>query len=106
MNTILLLKLTGTIPKFELGKLALTRALNDDVAGNISIAKFVNDSLKKYVRMDWGDCGEEDSKFNNSAIQNGGSRILAKYSHSKFGDIYIITEYDRSITTMLYTGDY
>jgi len=106
MNIILLVKLTGIIPKFELGKLALTRGLNDDVAGNINIAKFVNDSLKKYVRKDWGDCDEEDTELNNLAVQDGGSRILAKYSHFKFEDIFIITELDRSVTTMLYTNEY
>ena len=48
-----------------------------------------------------------DKKYyllNEDAIEND-ERILARYNTSR-GDIYIITERDRSYTTMLYVGEY
>ena len=43
--------------------------------------------------------------MNDEAIKNGNDRILASYETSK-GKIYIITENDRSATTILFTNEY
>lgn len=58
----------------------------------------------KYCKCDWGDTCEEDVRSNNEAVKNG-ERILAAYM---YGDtkIWIITEWDRSATTILFPEKY
>lgn len=58
----------------------------------------------RYVVGDWGDTCEEDAKFNDISVDQG-ERILAVY---KRGDwtIWIITEWDRSCTTILFPEEY
>ena len=48
---------------------------------------------------------EEDKQMNDEAIKSGNDRILAAYETSK-GNIYIITEHDRSATTILFADEY
>ena len=55
----------------------------------------------RYCKKDWGDIPEEDKRMNDL----DDDRIVARYN-SKHGDIYIITEWDRSYTTILFTNEY
>lgn len=48
---------------------------------------------------------EEDKQMNDEAVRSGNNRILASYETSK-GKIYIITEHDRSATTILFANEY
>ena len=98
--------------KFNLGQLVMTRAINDRVAKEEKFAKFIYDSLDKYKKCDWGELCEEDKQLNNEAVANG-DRIVAAYIYDKNdvsfmgeGKIYIITEWDRSATTILYPHEY
>lgn len=100
--------------KFKLGQLVATRAVNDRVADDEAFAIVVTESLKRYMACDWGDTCEEDKKSNDEALRNG-DRILAAYTidpakgKSKgFGDntLWIITEWDRSVTTILFPDEY
>jgi hypothetical protein len=61
-------------------------------------------AIDKYLRCDWGDTCKSDQELNNLSLKDG-SRILAKYCTSK-GDVFIITEVDRSITTVLFASEY
>lgn len=53
---------------------------------------------------DWGNIGVDDWDLNNQALLDG-SRIFASYPTCK-GDIWIITEADRSATTVLFPDEY
>jgi len=81
----------------------MTRGVNDLVADNEHFAKFVWDSLKKYRAGDWGDLCDEDKRLNDEAIDSG-SRILAAYEGMY--KIWVITEHDRSATTILFPDEY
>ena len=48
---------------------------------------------------------EEDAEMNTEAVNNGDDRILAVYKTCK-GNIWIITEWDRSVTTILFPSEY
>lgn len=89
--------------KFELGSLVTTRevALRRE---NKDFDKFVMDSIARYTQCDWGDTCDEDKKTNDYAVKNN-ERILAVY---KCNDttIWIITEWDRSVTTVLFPSEY
>lgn len=92
--------------KFTLGQIVTTRAIHDDIADNSKFAKEVLDCLRRYANADFSDMEyAEDVQANMDAIKNGDDRIFATYNTSK-GKIYIITEWDRSVTTILYPEDY
>lgn len=90
--------------KFELGQLVTTANVDNQMLENKSFYNFVCVSLGRYMKCDWGDTCKEDAKQNDAAIV-AGDRILAVYKH---GDttIWIITEWDRSATTILFPEDY
>lgn len=91
--------------KFSLGQVVMTRGINNDIADNEQFAKDVESALAKYTNCDWGKTCEEDKPWNDSAVEHGNDRILAVYDSCK-GDIWIITEWDRSATTILYPDEY
>ena len=47
----------------------------------------------------------DDKLLNDEAAKNGDDRIVAKYKTSK-GDIFIITEWNRTETTILFANEY
>ena len=62
--------------------------------------------LDRHVRADWGDQLEfEDILANEQALVDG-ERLLSKYQVSPGISIYIITEADRSMTTLLLPEEY
>jgi hypothetical protein len=91
-------------PQFIFGRLCLTRGVNNKVADSAHFARFITGSLARHRKGDWGDLGEEDKKANDSALKTGG-RLFSAYV---FGDekIWIITEADRSATTVLFPEEY
>jgi hypothetical protein len=62
-------------------------------------------ALARHSRCDWGDVCEEDAALNNTALHDG-SRLLSVYHDSKGTKFWIITEADRSATTILLPEDY
>lgn len=68
---------------------------------------FVDQSMARYVQCDWGDTCEEDWQSNDDAVKEG-DRILAEYREPNHPDwrIWIITEWDRSATTILFPDEY
>lgn len=90
--------------KINIGQLVVTRAVNDEMAKNPKFTKFVMDSLVKYRNCDWGETHPEDKGLNDKAIINDW-RVVAKYKNESF-EIFIITEWDRSATTILFPEDY
>ena len=91
--------------KFNMGTVVMTRTVNNTIADNEQFAKEIMASLLKYTDCDWGDMCQEDKKLNDSAVKSGLNRILAAYKTSE-GKVYIITEHDRSYTTILFANEY
>ena len=86
-------------------KLYQTCGINNAVADDINFAKEIVNALGKYAIMDWGDTCKSDYVDNNNAVYYGMDRVVAKYETSK-GNIFIITEWDRSATTILFAREY
>ena len=61
--------------------------------------------LARYANGDWGDVCKEDWKSNDEALKNG-LRLLSEYKLPDGRRIWIITEWDRSATTLLFPEDY
>lgn len=90
--------------KLTLGRVVATCRI-DCAIGEPSYAKEVIRAFSRYKDLDWGDLGEEDKQANEDALKKGDDRILAAYDTSR-GKIYIITEWDRSYTTIMFADEY
>ncbi len=89
---------------FEIGKLVTTIEVSKAMEKDDRFSYDVINSIRRFVREDWGDIPQEDAQENAFAIENG-LRIIGAYptSHKR---IWIITEADRSITTILFPSEY
>jgi hypothetical protein len=89
-------------PKFSLGKTFATAAVTAWAEReNIDLSKL----MWKHHCGDWGDqLNPEDRQANEDALAQG-TRIFSSY---KVGErkIYIITEHDRSMTTVMLASEY
>ena len=61
--------------------------------------------LGRHQAGDWGDLGEEDTQANQRALEVG-ERLLSVYRTPSGIKTYVITEWDRSVTTILLPEDY
>lgn len=61
--------------------------------------------LQRHAACDWGNLEKEDKKLNDEAVKNGG-RILSAYLLKDKTKLWIITEADRSSTTILLPEEY
>lgn len=92
--------------KFNLGKVVVTSGINYDMEMSKEFREEILNCLAKYTSCDFSDMKyPEDVQSNYDAIASGEDRIFATYNTSK-GEIYIITEWDRSCTTILFPEDY
>ncbi|MFC1989797.1 hypothetical protein ACFLVW_04480 [Chloroflexota bacterium] len=89
----------------NMGRLLMTRGVNDLVAEDETFAKFVMSSLTRHRRGDWGNLTDEDIQENELSLKEG-YRLLSAYEAEGLPKIWIITEADRSATTILFPDEY
>jgi hypothetical protein len=88
--------------KFLLGRIVATPgALAALSQANQDPAEFPS----RHQHGDWGDVEEEDKKENEFSVLNN-LRILSAYSLTTGVKLWVITEADRSVTTILLPSDY
>jgi hypothetical protein len=61
--------------------------------------------LKRHASGDWGDVPPDDAQANHVALKSG-SRVFSSYHIGPNARIWIITEADRSVTTLLLPSEY
>ena len=61
--------------------------------------------LDRHVNGDWGEVPEADKQENERSVEQG-FRILSAYTTSAGDTIWILTEADRSATTILLPEEY
>jgi len=88
-----------TPPKFHPGKVYATRGV---MALGVDLTPF----LDRHVRADWGDQLDFDDILANEQALVDGERLLSKYQVLPGVNLYIITERDRSLTTVLLPEEY
>jgi hypothetical protein len=87
---------------FELGRTVATPgALQALEAAGQQPAQF----LDRHASGDWGEVNDEDKRENDFSVREG-FRILSAYTTSAGEKIWIITEADRSATTILLPEEY
>lgn len=89
----------------KLGQIVTTKGIQALAHENVKFREFCAFSLCRYTCEDWGDTCASDWKMNDEALKKGDERIVAKYNN-EIGDIFIITEWDRSVTTILFCDEY
>ena len=89
-------------PRFPLGRVLATPGALDLLDRTATNAL---DLLKRHQCGDWGDVPPEDAAENDFSVANG-LRILSSYRVSPTERIWIITEADRSATTLLLPQEY
>jgi hypothetical protein len=88
--------------RFAIGQVFITPGAQEalDAAGQTAIQ-----FLRRHVSMDWGEVSEEDAQENELALREG-FRLLSAYRTSAGTRIWIITESDRSFSTVLRPDEY
>lgn len=82
-----------------LGQVVITRNALDVLSKDAVYA-----ALARHQAGDWGEVCDEDRGLNDEALKDG-SRVLSVY-HDGETKFWIITEADRSATTVLLPEDY
>jgi hypothetical protein len=94
--------------KFALGRIAYTQGVERACTPEFMVA-----CLKRHAQGDWGVMVPPDREVNDQAMASGG-RLHSAYAIDEtllcrgFGDncLWIITEVDRSVTTLLLPAEY
>ncbi len=84
-------------PLFPLGQIVAT-------PGAIELGVDFAPYLAMHQRGYWGDVSQEDWHENDLSVKNG-FRILSAYGEGN-GRFWVITEHDRSVTTILKPDEY
>ena len=86
--------------RFSLGQLYATPGVLAEVS-----TEDISAALARHAMGDWGDLGQEDIERNNNAL-NDARRLLSSYRSTERVKFWIITEWDRSVTTVLLPCEY
>lgn len=116
----------GSCPSkpLPLGRLVITQGVSTKLMENIrslssdemvqfaAVQMFIKRYLSRHSTGDWGDLDEHDTQANAMALEEG-TRVMSVYNdveyiegHPTKDRIYIITEHDRSATTILFPREY
>ena len=85
---------------FKLGDIFVTLG-----ALEVILKEDMNLVLQRHANGDWGEVCKEDWELNDEALELG-HRILSVYTSSNGVKFWIITEADRSATTILLPEEY
>ena len=89
-------------PLFPLGQVVTTPGA---LAALEKAGQGPQDFLSRHVRGEWGDLCEEDQRENAFSLERG-FRLFSSYQTKMGAKLYVITEADRSATTILLPEEY
>lgn len=87
---------------FATGRLLVT---NGALEATKKVGQGLEPLIDRHMAGDWGDLEREDKVQNDEALKLG-NRVLSSYNLSDGVKVWIITEWDRSATTILLPSDY
>ena len=110
-------------PRFRLGQVVMTAGVKEH-CGQLEFDQFCKQSLNRHMIGDWGDVDQfwkqslnrhalcdwgnlcpQDKQGNDMSLKNG-FRLVSAYESPNLPKIWIITEGDRSVTTILFPDEY
>ena len=89
-------------PLFDLGQLVATPGA---LATLQKTGQNVMEFLSRHIVGDWGELPKEDKDENTLSVEKG-LRLLSSYRTTAGDKIWVITEADRSHTTLLLPDEY
>src|SRR5712671_3005430 len=91
-----------SVTRFALGQTYVTPGAEEAlmIAGQTGI-----EFLRRHVSADWSELSDEDARENELSLREG-FRVLSTYRTTKGEKLWIITEADRSSTTILLPSEY
>jgi len=92
----------STVTRFALGQTFITPGAEEalQIAGQTAI-----EFLRRHMSCDWGELSDDDVQENELSLKKG-FRLLSNYRTAKGQQLWIITEADRSATTVLLPAEY
>jgi hypothetical protein len=88
------------VAKFPLGHLVATPGVLESIPH-----EEIQSAFNRHANTDWGTLDEEDRASNDRALMEG-TRLLSAYESTAGTRFWIITEWDRSVTTILLPMEY
>ncbi len=89
-----------TAAKFSVGQIVITQGASSELSQDDVLW-----GLIRHMSGDWGELDEHDWKENDAALQYG-FRLFSQYCVRGGAKFWIITEHDRSVTTILVPSEY
>lgn len=83
----------------------MTSGIVEKITDNKKFANQVKYFLELFLQGDWGDIPEDDKEMNNINVQMGTGSLMGAYNTCE-GRIWIMTEHDRNVTTILFPDEY
>jgi len=93
---------TAPQPRFALGQIVGTPGAIEAME---QAGQDPTELLTRHVTGDWGELDEEDRAQNDYSVKND-LRILSAYTLDNGIRVWVITEWDRSVTTILLPSEY
>jgi hypothetical protein len=87
---------------FDLGRVIATPAA---LAAIEKAGQEAGEFLVRHANCDWGDLGDSDREENQYGIEHG-LRLMRSYRTNAGEKVWVITESDRSATTLLLPDEY
>jgi hypothetical protein len=97
--------LISTVPsvRFSPGQIVVTAGVDALVRqGRLNPGVY----LRRHLGGDWGDLDDSDRRLNDAALKSGDDRLFSSYQVRPDLKLWIITEWDRSVTTLLLPSEY
>lgn len=89
--------------RFSPGQVVMTAGVDELVRqGRLNPSSY----LRRHIGGDWGDLSDDDRRQNDAALKSGEDRLFSSYQVTRDLKLWIITEWDRSITTLLLPSEY
>ncbi len=89
---------------FELGRVYATPAAMSAIE---EAGQTPGEFLQRHLSGDWGELDAHDSRLNDAAVTSGEDRIFSAYKlRDGISRIWVVTEWDRSATTVLLPEEY
>ena len=93
---------TSKRPAFELGQIVATPSA---LAVLKKAGQRPDEFLTRHANREWGDLDEDDRRENDYSLEHG-FRLLSAYRTNAGDRLWIITEADRTVTTLLLPEEY
>ena len=89
--------------RFSPGQVVMTAGVDELVRqGRLNPTPY----LRRHLGGDWGDLCDSDRRQNDAALKSGEDRLFSSYQVTRDLKLWIITEWDRSVTTLLLPSEY